>query len=194
MLPRRHFGRIGLGAVLVERSEDLEMRVQPLDRLLDQAVAAALGDQPMEQRVRLREAGIGLLVALDDRVHVRLDRLEDGERLVVHLLGGAGGGIGFDQQAQRVEVMHLLRRHLRAGAVADIGGLVDQLLRLQLAQRLANRGLRNAELPRHGIDGDAFARRDLHRHQHGEKMLIGALHQRRAGSGARCGTDGTGRL
>src|SRR3546814_13507505 len=67
MLPRRHFGRIGLGAVLVERSEDLEMRVQPLDRLLDQAVAAALGDQPMEQRVRLREAGIGLLVAPDAR-------------------------------------------------------------------------------------------------------------------------------
>ena len=60
----------------VERPEYLQMRMQPLDRLGNQPVAAAGRDQAVQIGVGFGETRIGPIVAFGDRTHVAINLLQ----------------------------------------------------------------------------------------------------------------------
>src|SRR5690606_4395087 len=82
---------------------------------------------------------------------------------------------GFKKKPERVEILELLARPLRRGAVADEVLLANEPLALKPAQSLSNRRLRYAEITCEDINRDTRPRRDLKRHEAVVDNVIDAI-------------------
>ena len=88
---------------------------------------------------------------------------------------GLPRALGFQHQAELVEIVEFLAGELRRGGIADQVGLADEALALEPGQRLAHRGLGHVQLARQAIDRDAGPRRDLQRHDAFVNPFMNAL-------------------
>jgi len=163
---------------LEHQAEDMEMRVQVLERAADQLIAGDLHDLIVQFCVKARESGIAqsrpgaiqsphLFGGICQLEHVPF----------IHALRGATGSIRLQQETKLVEFFKAPPGDLRGRAVTDQMRFDDQTFAFQPSQRFANRRVRDLEFADQSVNHDARAGCNLQRHELIENRLINVIDQ-----------------
>ena len=134
--------------------ENVEVGMLMPEQAADQRIARQLQNPVVEDRILPREGRIAdaLVRAVPDR-HAVCDGSQLRQALRLEPRGCGSGRIRLELEPQLIDLVEAALGDLRRRAVADEVRLSDEPLRLQPAQRLADRRLRDIELARQTIDG-----------------------------------------
>jgi hypothetical protein len=171
-------GRPGRSRRAVE-PEHVEMRMEPGHRIGEQGAARRVGQRFVELLVEQGELAVSGILRATLGVPAHL--LEDGPQvpqlLLARVLRGERGRARLQQQPHLEQVRQGLRVEQFGRAIAGVGALDDQPVRLEPGQGLAYGGGRHVEAAGQAVDAHAGAGRDLVVHDHGLDGLVDAIGQ-----------------
>nr|WP_318271863.1 hypothetical protein [Microbispora triticiradicis] len=147
---------------VVEKPEQVHVRVQASERLADDLVLRAQGDEIVKSGVAQPEGAIGhepVATPLQLR-HLLQHSSQAGHLLGGCALGGSARRRRLEEKADLKHVLESLTGDLGGNAIAGVGHTHDQALGLHAVQSVSDRRLRDPQLSRQDVDRDAGARLD----------------------------------